>query len=343
MAKSAALSDPSSWEPELLEREGERKQLDSLVRDARRGEGGAVLIEGGAGVGKSRLLDYVRARASRAGMRALSARASELEREFPYGVVRQLFERLVSDGADLTRASLAEGPASDALPALGLASRGPITPEASSRNTSFSTLYGLYWLTVNISQSAPLLLTVDDAHWTDTASQQFMTFLTSRLEALPILVVLAARPRRDDEHDPLAFLGADPAVHRVVPGPLGLNSTAELLSRALGSPPEAAFSSACQELTGGNPLLLTELARSLAAEGVQPLAANASTVRELVPDAITRAAVVRLARLPSTARDLAYAVTTLGDDCEPRHAGTLARMDPVEAAEAADALRSAEI
>src|SRR3954447_8420800 len=111
MAKSAALSDPSSWEPELLEREGERKQLDSLVRDACRAEGGAVLIEGGAGVGKSRLLDYVRARASRAGMRTLSARASELEKEFPYGVVRQLFERSVSGGDEVAQASLTEGAA----------------------------------------------------------------------------------------------------------------------------------------------------------------------------------------------------------------------------------------
>src|SRR4051794_9435083 len=77
MATSPALTDPSSWDPKLLEREREQKQLDALIRDACRAEGGAVLIEGGAGVGKSRLLDYVRARASRAGMRTLSARASE--------------------------------------------------------------------------------------------------------------------------------------------------------------------------------------------------------------------------------------------------------------------------
>src|SRR5437868_9621804 len=99
-----ALSDPSSWELPLLERERERRQLDALVRTASRGEGGAALIEAGAGVGKSKLLEYVGGRASRSRMRTLSARASELERNFPYGVVRQLFERFLNEADKATRA-----------------------------------------------------------------------------------------------------------------------------------------------------------------------------------------------------------------------------------------------
>jgi DNA-binding CsgD family transcriptional regulator len=318
----AALSDPSSWEPKLLEREHEQERLDSLIRDARRGSGSALLIEGPPGVGKSRLLDYARARASRSGMQTLSARASELEREFPYGVVHQLFDRVVSAPDEL---AISE-------PNVGAAAR-----------VLFGTLSGLHRFTVDVSNAAPLLLTVDDAHWADLPSLEFVMFLSLRLAALPILLVLAARPHAGDEQGPLTRLGADPSIECLTPGPLGPHSAAELLSAALGSPADAPFSSVCQELTGGNPFLLTELARSLAADGVRPTTENVSVLRELVPDAINRAALIRLGRLPASARDLAYAVAILGDGCDLRHAAALASMESGAAADAADALRKADI
>nr|MDQ5808316.1 AAA family ATPase [Actinomycetota bacterium] len=84
----------------LLERDAELAVLDDLVAGAGRGEGRLVLVEGPAGIGKSRLLAEARARARAAGLRVLAARGGELEREFAYGVVRQLFEPLRAD-ADL--------------------------------------------------------------------------------------------------------------------------------------------------------------------------------------------------------------------------------------------------
>jgi hypothetical protein len=70
-----------------------------------RREGVVVVIEGTAGIGKSRLLEVARSRGSELGFRVLSARATELEQGFPYGVVRQLFERLLScaDAGDRER------------------------------------------------------------------------------------------------------------------------------------------------------------------------------------------------------------------------------------------------
>src|SRR5439155_24955953 len=86
------VTAPARWQPELLERDQELERLDQLLGEARRGEGRLVLIEAAAGMGKTRLVERVRSRAPRAGMRVLAARATELEQEFPYGVVRQLFE-----------------------------------------------------------------------------------------------------------------------------------------------------------------------------------------------------------------------------------------------------------
>jgi len=71
----------------LLERERELAELDALIEQACEGRGRSIVVEGPAGIGKSRLLTEARGRAD--GMLVPSARGSELEREFLFGVVRQ--------------------------------------------------------------------------------------------------------------------------------------------------------------------------------------------------------------------------------------------------------------
>jgi predicted ATPase len=88
----------------LLERDREVAALEGLVADARAGSGRLVLIEGPAGIGKSGLLADLRERAD---LRVLAARASELEREFAFGVVRQLFEAAVAERPDVALAGAA--------------------------------------------------------------------------------------------------------------------------------------------------------------------------------------------------------------------------------------------
>ena len=88
------MDEPALAQPALLlEREPELERLREALRAAGRGAGGALIIEGAAGIGKSRLLEEVRASAPDSGIAVLNARATELEQGFPFGVIRQLFER----------------------------------------------------------------------------------------------------------------------------------------------------------------------------------------------------------------------------------------------------------
>src|ERR687891_1401319 len=93
----------------LLERERELTAFDGLLDEPGEPASGVLVVEGPAGIGKTRLLAEFRERAERDGRRVLSARGSDLEREFPFGLVRQLFEPLLLDPAVAERAFAGSG------------------------------------------------------------------------------------------------------------------------------------------------------------------------------------------------------------------------------------------
>src|SRR4029453_15100615 len=140
----------------LLERERELAALASALRDAERGRGRVVLVEAAAGLGKTSLLNAAGEAASEAGFACFRARASELERDFAYGCVRQLLEPAVANGLN---SGLFEGAASLSKPLFTPASARHLAPSA---DRAFSMLHGLYWLLNNLSDERPVVLSVDD-------------------------------------------------------------------------------------------------------------------------------------------------------------------------------------
>jgi AAA ATPase domain len=192
---SAAAARPRE-EQGLLERDAELAALEAAIESASEGTGRCVIIEGAPGIGKTSLLRAAAGRATAAGLRALSARGSELEQALPYGVVRQLFER------DLARASPEErdlalaGAAGLAAPLL-VADR-PAGPVTSTEDAGFAVVHGLYWLAANLSEQVPLLVAVDDLHWADSASLRWIAYLAHRIEGLALVVAAPPRGTRDD-------------------------------------------------------------------------------------------------------------------------------------------------
>src|SRR5204863_6653855 len=94
-----------------LEARGEVAAFEALVEAARRGEGRLAVVEGTAGIGKTRLLSAARELALAAGVDVLSARGGELEGEFAFGIVRQLFEAPLAVATSETRGELLAGAA----------------------------------------------------------------------------------------------------------------------------------------------------------------------------------------------------------------------------------------
>src|SRR5262245_6175350 len=133
---------PSGKTTLLLEREAQVAALQVLVDAARSGGGRFVVIEGSAGIGKTRLLGEARQIAGAAGMRALAARGGELEGEFAYGIVRQLFEPLLVSVSPDLRAELLSGPAALVEPLFGVSPH--VGSQNAPRETSFPILHGLY-------------------------------------------------------------------------------------------------------------------------------------------------------------------------------------------------------
>ena len=244
---------------DLVEREAELNAVDSAVDRLSAGEGGVVLFEGPAGIGKTRLLAELRDRAGAGNALVLDARAGLLEREFGFGVVRQLLEAVADP-------RLMEGAAAPARVVLG--DQG--VPEG-----TFPILNGLFRVVERLAAARPLALCVDDLQWSDPASLRFAAYLARRVAGLPVLMAATVRTGEPDADEALlGELAQEPVTIALTPRPLTAEAADRLVRLRLGDEPDAAFAAACHEVTAGNPLLLRQLLTALAAEDVAPRASR---------------------------------------------------------------------
>lgn len=326
----------------LLERDRELGLLDAAVEGTASGRSSLVVVEGAPGIGKTRLLAEARARAAAAGLTPLTARGGELEREFAFGVVRQLFEGYLVDSS--AREQALAGPAAAAQRIFGFARPGGDDVPVGGGDPSFASLHGVYWLVVNISAERPLMLAIDDLQWCDKPSLRCLAYLARRLGGLSVLIACSARFSEPTGDDPLvAELAADPLSLVIRPRPLSRPAVATLVSERLGIEADEEFSAACETATGGNPLLLVELARALEAENVSPDAGHVGMVADVGPRAVSRGVLVRLARLGHDALAVARAVSVLGEGARLSLVSAMAGLDDDRSVGGVEALLGAEI
>ena len=322
----------------LLERDGELLAIDDAIRAALEGDGTVVVVEGPAGIGKTSLLDEARRRATERGMAVIASQGAILESDFGFGVVRQLFEPVIAAASVSERHRLLEGAAALAKPVVAheVGSGAPLRHQT-------AVAHGLYWLTANIAENSPLVIAVDDVHWADPPSLQFLAYLARRLDGMTVFLLVAVRtgdPKVDESL--VAELVSGRAVRIIRPTPLSTRGVWEVVRGRLGSP-EDAFIDACRTATGGVPFLLEELVGVLEADGVKPTREAAVLIGRSGPRTVAQATTVRLGRLSPDAVAVARAIAVLGRQARLDRIAALADAELDAARKAVDALIAMEL
>jgi DNA-binding CsgD family transcriptional regulator len=234
----------------ILGRAKEVGRVDALLDAARGGRGGALMVRGGPGIGKTRLLSYASEHAP--DFEVLQAHGVDVEREFGYGGLGELLRPVL---ATLERLSEHERSALEI--ALGSSSQPFVDHFAVSAATV--TLLSL------AAEERPLLCLVDDVQWLDDASAQALVFAARRLSQDRVALLLAATDDGDQVQTggmpelTLSGLHGDDA--RALAAASGVTVSREVTDRLI-------------EATGGNPLALLEIPGSLTPEqreGAEPL------------------------------------------------------------------------
>jgi DNA-binding CsgD family transcriptional regulator len=305
----------------LIERESEQAILDEIVTAAAGGRGGAVLVEGEAGIGKTRLLESARARASKAGLRVLYATADEFETGVPLAAARVLLGRAARDVPS-------DGPARLGVLALDGALPDPTGPGSRSD----AVVHALWWVIVELADAQPVALVLDDAQWADDLTLRLLRMAARRARELALALVVAARPATPGHRH--AMLAAERAFMRLEPAPLSAAGTARLVATVLGRPAPVDMVMKARMATRGNPLYLREL---FAHAGGDPFEQAGS------PPQLVRLVADRLARLSPAATALARAVAVLGAESTEPRARLLAGLSPAASIAAAEELRGERV
>lgn len=302
--------------PIMVGRSQELSQLDDSLTKVQRGAGRCVLVSGEAGIGKSRLLAEVRNRAVAMGFTTLAGRCFEQDRSFPYAPL-----------IDMLRPFFARSTVANRLDALGplapplikvwpeLASHISLPPATPPLETEvekrrlFEALTGLF---LHQAEAGPLLLTVEDLHWSDQSSLEFLLYLVRRMADQPVLLLLSTR--RDETGNGLvkllAGLDREPMAREIRLKPLPQAEVAQLLKAILDQPqePSAEFVAAIYSLTEGNPFFAEEICTSLIASGDIYYTGQQWRRKPLaqidIPDSVQRMVQQRLDRISQPARRL---------------------------------------
>jgi DNA-binding CsgD family transcriptional regulator len=267
-------------------REGETAILDDAIDRAAAGRLAVVLIDGEAGIGKTRLLQDALEKAQCRGLRVAEARAAELERARPFGLIAAMFG-CTRSAPDPRRAAIGELLASgDGGDGLDGGDRGhwghwgPVTV-TSDPGLQFRVVDAFADLAEELALDGPLVIGADDLHWADPSSLVTLGALAARLGGLPAAIIGCFRPAPVVTGLERLARGLEAAGGRRL-SLRGLDGRAvtELVAAALGAAPgqrlQAGISGAA-----GNPLFVTELLGALAREQMITITGGEAEVADL--------------------------------------------------------------
>ena len=326
----------------FIGRAAELGSFDRFIEQLELGRPVAIELVGEPGIGKTRLLAELAARADERGHLVLSGSASELEQDLPFWVfVDALDEYLqtlepwrLDDLEDGVRAELAT-----VFPSLSSLAAGREVAPQHERYRSHRAVRALLEL---LASSQPLVLMLDDLHWCDPASIELLGALLHRPPAAPVLLALAARPHQTDERLSTALERAHrtETLVRHELAPLTSGEADELLGAAI----EGDEAAALYRESGGNPFYLEQLARTRKPGATaMPAAPDLALGGVAVPATVVAALAEELGLLPEGARRVLEGAAVAGDPFDPDLAGAAAGVAEAAAIDGLDDLLALDL
>ncbi|GAB3844973.1 AAA family ATPase [Dactylosporangium cerinum] len=243
---------------DLIEREDQLGTLGELLSAAVAGSGQTAVLSGASGNGKSVLLDRMRSLAGEVGTDVTTAIAACTEQSLPLGVIGQLA------GAAGLLTSHAPEPAGAATSVAGLLDAAmsrdwDLAQDASFPPSSAKILHGLCMAFLRGIERRPMMLCIDDVHHADPFSMQFLSYLSRRVRATRLLMVLTDLPQLSPAHPAqyVELLHSSTPIVLTVP-PLTRAGVADMVRR-LPPPVDPGLAGHVHALTGGNPRLTAAL------------------------------------------------------------------------------------
>ncbi|WFB11456.1 AAA family ATPase [Streptomyces sp. LX-29] len=332
----------------LVEREAEIDAMERALTglcgapdDASgRRAGGVIAFAGPAGVGKTALLAEVRRSAVARGCTVLTARGGEHEQGLAFHVVRQLVQPVLAAATEEQHRAILGSWYDIVAPAVGL-----VVPKDGGAPDPQGVRDGLDWLVTRFAvQRAPVVMILDDAHWADTESLDWLTGFAPRAEDLPMLLVVGYRPE-DLSADAAAFrrLAERQGSRPHLLAPLTPGAVGRIVRDAIGDEADEAFCRECWAVTGGNPFEVVELAAKVYDRELKPGSSSAAELRQMVSMAKDSGLIERLERLGTSAVRLAWAVAVLGAEATPTLATAVAAISSGDTPDLVARLRDARI
>jgi predicted ATPase/DNA-binding CsgD family transcriptional regulator len=271
---------PPMITPRLIGRNGQLAALSILVERAKCGEGRLALISGEAGIGKSRLVAEIKSAAGSQGFLLLQGQCFPADLTYPYAPLLDLLRSLFASHPTASLATELERLASALFPLLPEVVSDPkipllpLEPEQEKRRL-FAVLVNFF---IGLSASSPLLLIIEDVHWSDSISLDFLHLLARRTVSHPLLLLVTYRQEemRAELSNWLAQLTRERLAEPLRLAPLA-RADVDLMLSALFEQRHTAFDmrrflhgkllEALYTLTEGNPFFVEETLSAMIAAG----------------------------------------------------------------------------
>ncbi|OPC83577.1 hypothetical protein B4N89_23895 [Embleya scabrispora] len=342
--------DPASApEPTpLVERDLLQRELRENMAVVRRtGSGRVAVVQGVAGMGKSAVLEWAEATARTEGFETLAVTGYDLEKVRVYGLVKRLFVKIhrLDDAGRRQRLGEWYGVLA---PILGTQPRQPeAPPDPENVRAGLDAVMRSHLP----AHGGPLLLVVNDVHWADSSSLDWLARFALQVVELPILLVISYRP--DEIEEPLR--PALRALNKVAAtefgklAPLTVDGVASVIRRRFADRHvDDEFVRHCHRYVNGLPQTLRELLRYVEETGIPPTAAGIARYGTEMADHAAYAYhkdqfEERFNRLAPAARRVAMAAAILTPHMNVERIATLTGLSPQTVMTAAADLYGQEI